>query len=154
MKFNVFFRTVGSSLIVAAILWPPLDKLSFRLLIVIGILIWTIRRCFFYKKKYLSYLIVTDAIIHVQFITPLLKTKTLEVNVPDVNELLLSMDGFWYSALGVLKLKAKESSATFLIISNKVLKTAHDQVTTASGGFKKAGPNFYFSPVKQKASGV
>ena len=156
MKFNVFLRTVFSPfLLIAAMLWPPLDRLTFRLLFVIGVLTWLIiRALYFNKKKYLSNLKITDGMIQIQFITPSLKRKTLQLRVPDTKELLLSMDGFRYSALGVLNLKTHDSAFSFVVISSKVLKIAKQQITTADSGFKKVGPNLYLSSMKHESSGV
>jgi len=123
-------------------------------LLVIGIFIGLILRAYFSKKKYLTNLIITDDIITIQFTTSLFKSKTLQVRVPDTNELRLSLDGFRYSALGVLKLKANELTHNLIIINNKVLKTTKQQITTAKSGFKKVGPDFYLSSVKPQSSGV
>jgi hypothetical protein len=156
MKLNVLLRTVVSPfLLTAVVLWPPLDRLTFRLLIVSAISIWLVLRVLYFNtKKYLSNLIIADDMIQIQFITPLLNSKTLQLYAPDINELRLSMDGFRYSALGVLNIKANGTAYNFIIISNKVLKTAKHQITTSNGGFKKVGANFYLSSVKHESSGV
>jgi hypothetical protein len=133
MKLKVFFRTIGFPFLLAAfILWPPVDRLSVRLFLFIGISVWLLLRFVSNKRTYLSGLAFVNDTVKLQFITAQLTTKNLMLNVRDISGMKLSKVNFSYNYTGSLRIHAKEQWHTFLIIDRKMFDMAEQEANTVN----------------------
>lgn len=147
MKKEVFFRTFGWPLLFAnTILWPPYDKITFRLLLLICIVMWIILRViFFNKKKYLANINITDKIIEIESINLLLKCNTLQLNSLDFREVKLSWNEFHSEGLLIVKLNTDDQTYRFVLLGNKI-KMAKQKLTASKCNIKEVRSNFYLYP--------
>lgn len=135
MKLKVFFRTIGYPFSLAAvILWPPSDRLSVRLFLLIGTFVWLFIALFLNKRKYLVNLIVKNDKVHIRFITPILLTKDLQLNIEDISGLRVCRANFPYTYAGSIRVFNKGFWYTFIIIDNKLFETTERQIATANIG--------------------
>jgi hypothetical protein len=120
MKFRVFFRTTGFPLLLSAyILWPPVDRISIRLILFIGILAFLLIRFTKLKRLYLSGLSVNDDGAEFQFFTSQFTNKHIHFNREEINGMQISKAKFTDDYSGVLRVHVKQQWYTFLIMDKK-----------------------------------
>lgn len=140
MKFRIFFHTVGSPLMLAtAFLWPPVDRLSVRLFLMIAITAALLISLFFNRKKYLRHLKMDAGKICLEFVSAPLVDKSLSIDFSELEDLRLSPDGFRYEAAGVLHMKRGGKWQSFIILNKKTYGAV--QLSLAAAGLHpgKAG---------------
>src|SRR5688572_1334853 len=99
MKFRIFLLTVGSPLTLALVfLWPPMDRLSIRLALLIAITAGLLVSLFFNRKKYLRRLELHAGKVSLEYISAPLVTRNLHIDLQDLEDLRLLPDGFRYEA--------------------------------------------------------
>ena len=121
MMFKVFLRTIGLPFLISFfILWPPSDRLSIRLFILIAILFFIMVRAFISKRLYLFDVSFADEKVSIQYITTRLSTKNLQFKNQDICGLKVSATGYPYDYPGTLRIYANDRWFTFIIIDKKL----------------------------------
>lgn len=134
--FKVFLKTTGLSFLLAfVILWPPTDKLTVRLFILIAIFIWLLVRTFLNKKNYLSAITFVDDAISIRYTTAQLITKTLHLNINDIDGIKLSASNYPYSHAGSLRIYTNAQWHTYLIMDKRLFKSVEQELKMANTAF-------------------
>jgi hypothetical protein len=132
MKFRIFFITVGAPLLLATgILWPPMDRLSVRLALIIAITTGLLISLFFNRKKYLRSLVAGSGSIRMECISAPLVTRYRNISFDDLQDVRLSPDGFRYESAGILHLKTAGKWESYIILDKKLFQQVQQSLAQA-----------------------
>lgn len=132
MKFRIFFLTIGSPIACTLLLlWPPMDRLSIRLFLVIAISSALLISLFFNKKKYVGRLVADASGIDLEYIRAALVSRKQYIPLTHLQDVQLSADGFRYGAAGVLHLKTGGKWESYIIVNKKTFRAVQQSLSHA-----------------------
>ena len=133
-KVKVFLLTFSFPIIFFIVIF--FDKTSnnrfFDILIIGTLILATSLRIKFSNKKYLTKFCFGEQNLTIEYLTPLLKTKAINLSIDDINEFKILKANWLVEYPASININYKQSWLTFELIDKKLKESIKNQITAAN----------------------